>query len=72
MKNDSQAARWFTWSQSESLEELVQPARAAAIRRRQLKVVQAQAARPDRPLMDVFADALDDEDDQEGCLICHL
>ena len=50
----------------------MQPERAAAIRRRQLKVVQAQAARPDRPLMDVFADALDDEDDQEGCLICHL
>ena len=63
----------FTWSQSESLSELEQPARAAEIRRRHLKVIEAkQATRPDRPLIEVFADAFDEENDEEGCMICHL
>ena len=40
--------------------------------RRHVKVVETeQASRPDRPLVEVFTDSLDQEDDEEGCLICH-
>ncbi len=72
-KADPQTGRRFTWSQGESLDELARPERAAEIRRRHLKVLEAEkTSRPDRPLMEVFADALDEDGDEEGCLICHL
>ena len=72
-KTDPETGRRFTWSQSESLDELTRPKRAEQIRRRHLKVVEAErASRPDRPLIEVFADSFDQEDDEEGCLICHL
>ena len=72
-KSDPETGKRYTWAQSESLEELAQPERAAEIRRRHLKVLRAeQSARPDRPLSEVLADAHNLEDDEEPCLICHL
>ena len=72
-KTDPETGRRFTWSQSESLDELASPERADQIRRRHLRVLQAEkASRPDRPLIEVFAESLDQENDEEGCLICHL
>ena len=72
-KTDPETGRRFTWAQKESLDELASPERADEIRRRHLKVVQAEkVSRPDRPLIEVFADSLDQEDDDEGCMICHL
>lgn len=72
-KTDPETARRFTWSQNESLDELASPARVAEIRRRHEKAMQTrQAARGDRPLMEVFADALDEEGGEEGCLICDV
>ena len=72
-KTDPETGRRFTWSQSESLDELARPERADEIRRRHLKVLQTEkTSRPDRPLIEVFADSLDQENDEEGCLICHL
>ena len=72
-KTDPETGRRFTWSQNESLDELASPERADEIRRRHLKVLQTEkAARPDRPLIEVFAESLDSETDEEGCLICHL
>ena len=29
-------------------------------------------AQPNRPLLEIFGDVLDDEDDEEPCLICDL
>ena len=29
-------------------------------------------AQPNRPLVEIFGDVLDDEDDEEPCLICDL
>ena len=70
---DPKTGRRFTWSQSESLDELASPDRADEIRRRHLKVLRAEkASRPDRPLIEVFAESLDQENDEEACLICHL
>ena len=72
-KTDPETGRRFTWSQSESLDELARPERADEIRRRHLKVLQTEkTSRPDRPLIEVVADSLDQENDGEGCLICHL
>ena len=72
-KTDPQTGRRFTWSQSESLDELASPERADEIRRRHLKVLHAeQASTPDRPLIEVFAESLDQDNDEGGCLICHL
>ena len=72
-KFDPETGRRYTWAQSESLEELAKPERAEEIRRKHLKVLNAeQSARPDRPLSEVLADVHDLEDDEEPCLICHL
>jgi 3'-phosphoadenosine 5'-phosphosulfate sulfotransferase (PAPS reductase)/FAD synthetase len=72
-KLDPETGKRYTWAQSESLEELAQPERVSEIRRKHLKVLNAeQATRPDRPLSEVLADVHDLEDDEEPCLICHL
>ena len=72
-KFDPETGKRYTWAQSESLEELAKPERAEEIRRKHLKVLNAeQSARPDRPLSEVLADVHDLEDDEEPCLICHL
>ena len=31
-----------------------------------------QETQPNRPLLEIFDDVLDDEDDEESCLICDL
>ncbi len=72
-KANVETGQRFTWSQSESLEELEQPARAEEIKRRHLKVLNAeQGTQPDRPLVEILADVYDAEDDDEPCLVCHL
>lgn len=63
----------FTWSQTESLEELRRPERIAEIiedeqRRRERQ----QARRRPRTLAELFTGNLDDFDEDQGCLMCHL
>ena len=63
----------FTWSQGESLEDLEQPERVAAIKARHEEDLRKEQERaPNRRLLDVLADVLDDEDDDEPCMICAL
>jgi 3'-phosphoadenosine 5'-phosphosulfate sulfotransferase (PAPS reductase)/FAD synthetase len=63
----------YTWSQGESLEELAQPERVAEIKANHERLVQIERkSRPNRPLVEVLADVLDDEEDLEGCTMCHL
>jgi 3'-phosphoadenosine 5'-phosphosulfate sulfotransferase (PAPS reductase)/FAD synthetase len=72
-KFNEQTGRRYTWSQSESLEELSQPERVEEIKAKHNKTVQIERkARPNRPLAEVLADAFDDEDDLTGCVICHV
>jgi 3'-phosphoadenosine 5'-phosphosulfate sulfotransferase (PAPS reductase)/FAD synthetase len=68
---------FFTWSQGESLAELEQPQRMDQIRREHVIRIERQVARKENaPLAEVFADAdraqEPDEDDDQGCLVCHL
>ena len=63
----------YTWSQGESLEDLAQPERVAEIKANHERLVQIERkSRPNRPLVEVLTDVLDDEEDEAGCTICHL
>jgi 3'-phosphoadenosine 5'-phosphosulfate sulfotransferase (PAPS reductase)/FAD synthetase len=63
----------FNWRQRESLVELEQPERVAhAKREHQLRLETERKRRPDRPLIELVGAALDAEDDDQGCDICHL
>ncbi|NTW00732.1 MAG: phosphoadenosine phosphosulfate reductase family protein [Oscillochloris sp.] len=64
---------YFTWRQGESLDELEQPERVAQIKREhEQRLARERASRPDRPLIELVGAALDAEDDDQGCDICHL
>ena len=63
----------YTWSQDESLEELSDPERVRQIEENYAKAMaREKEAQPNRPLLEIFGDVLDDDDDEEPCLICDL
>ena len=63
----------FTWSQGEGLVELSDADRIRQIKENYGKAMaRAKATQPNRPLLEIFSDVLDDEDDEEPCLICEL
>ena len=63
----------FFWSQRESLAELEQPERIEQIKREHDKRLEEERRRrPNRPLIEIQAAALDAEEDELGCNICHL
>jgi 3'-phosphoadenosine 5'-phosphosulfate sulfotransferase (PAPS reductase)/FAD synthetase len=63
----------YTWVKGESLEELAQPERIAEIKANHEKALKRERkSRPNRPLVEVLAEVLDDEDDGQACMICHL
>ena len=62
----------FTWCQSESLAELSKPERIAEIKVNTEKALASKKEdKPNLRLLEIFTDVLDDEDDEEPCLICH-
>ena len=71
-KFNSETGERFTWCQGESLEELSQPERIAEIKANTEKAMASKkAAKPNRRLIEILTDVLDDEDDEEPCLPCH-
>lgn len=63
----------FTWRQRETLGELEHPDRMAQAKRdHTIRLEVERKRRPDRPLIDLLGAALDAEDDDQGCDICHL
>lgn len=69
----SKTGRKFTWSQGESLEEISKPERVAEIKANHEKALQREKkARPNRPLVEIFSEVLDDEDDSQACTICQI
>ncbi len=71
-KFNSETGERFTWCQGESLEELSQPERIAEIKANTKKAMASKkTAKPNRRLVEILTDVLDDEDDEEPCLICH-
>jgi hypothetical protein len=65
-KIDSETGERFTWNERESLEELAHPDRMEQIKRMAQRTTIAHPRGVS--LMDVF----NDEDERQGCLICHL
>ena len=70
--NDETGER-YTWSQSESLAELSDAERIEQIKASYSKAMtRKKASQPNRTLLEILGDTLDDEDDEEPCLICDL
>ena len=70
--NDKTGER-YTWIQGESLTELSKAERVMSIKERYGKAMeQKKIAQPNRSLIEIFGDVLDDEDDDQPCLICDL
>lgn len=63
--------RPYTWSQGESLLELVER-RDEIIAKHQVAVESAKKRRKNLPLIEVLSDALDEDDDTPPCQMCHL
>jgi hypothetical protein len=61
----------FTWSQGESLTEIL-GRRDEILAAHQTALTREQKTRPNRPLSEVLAGVLDDEDDTEACTMCHV
>ena len=72
-KEYEKAEQGYTWAQEESLTELERPERRAEILRREKDREDRLAARR-RPktLSQAFGFAEPEDDDDDGCLICHL
>lgn len=63
----------FTWSQGESLLDLLKPERRAEIEARHEAAMQREARRmKNRRLIDILEEAVDAEQNEEPCLICTL
>lgn len=63
----------YTWVQQESLDQLERPERMAQIRQgEERRREQAAKRRRPRTLVETFGGVVDDPDDEQGCLICHL
>ena len=71
-KLDPDTGERYTWSQGESLVELSEAERVDQIKEQSRKAMELKkTTRPNRRLVEILGDALDDEDDDEPCLICH-
>jgi hypothetical protein len=68
---DKASAKHFTWSQGESLRELI-ARRDEIIADHEESLAKATAAAPNRPLVDVLADVLDGEGGESPCTMCHV
>jgi 3'-phosphoadenosine 5'-phosphosulfate sulfotransferase (PAPS reductase)/FAD synthetase len=63
--------RTYTWTQGETLLELV-ARRDDIITDHQMSLMRQQKAQPNRPLAEALVAVLDEEDDTLPCLACHL
>ena len=63
--------RAFTWSQGETLVELV-ARKDEIMANHELAMQRARANRKNIPLVEVLADALDEDDDSEACAVCAI
>jgi 3'-phosphoadenosine 5'-phosphosulfate sulfotransferase (PAPS reductase)/FAD synthetase len=69
-KIDDAAGVSFTWSRSESLEEL--ESREATVMKDHARSLERESKAGGLTLVEVFENSLDAESDDQGCLICHL
>src|SRR4051794_7618311 len=65
------SARRFTWSQGESLRELL-ARREEILAEHEAAMARQQAGGANRPLSEVLGDVLDAEDEASPCTMCHV
>lgn len=72
-KEVNETGEGYTWSKRESLKEVMQPERVAAIKEEheRRRAILASKPKANQPLTEVLAMYGEDESEQ-GCLICHL
>ncbi len=72
-KKSDETGEQYTWSQGESLQELMQPERIQQIRveSERRKAQKQKNTKVNQTLMDVLGGDIDDEG-ETGCLVCHL
>ena len=71
-KIDEQSGARYTWNQRESLQELSRPERVAEIKARHQRALEStQKRRVNLPLVEVFDELLEDEDDDQPCFFCN-
>lgn len=63
--------RTYSWIQGETLMELIARKDDVIANHKKAMAREKQAA-PNKPLVDVLSSVLDEEDDDEPCLVCHL
>ena len=70
-KSSGMKGRQYTWSEGETLTELL-ARRDEIIKKHEENLKKAKTKRKNLPLVDVLADALDDDDETTPCTVCHL
>src|SRR5262249_18996070 len=71
-KIDEDTSERYTWNQKESLEELSLPNRVQEIKDRHEKAMgEKKQRRINLPLVEVLAEVLDEEYDDQPCFFCH-
>ena len=63
----------YSWMQGETLVQLEEPTRVADIKEKhEIAMAKEAASMANRRLIDVFEDVVEEEEDEEACLICTL
>ncbi|CBG70428.1 MULTISPECIES: phosphoadenosine phosphosulfate reductase family protein [Streptomyces] len=71
-RHTAMKGRNYTWSQGESLPELIERKDEIEAKHDAALERAAKRIKPNRPLLEVLSDALDSDDDEAGCSVCHL
>ncbi|MXM62125.1 phosphoadenosine phosphosulfate reductase family protein [Streptomyces sp. HUCO-GS316] len=71
-RHTAMKGRNYTWSQGESLPELIERKEEIEAKHQAAVDRAAKRIKPNRPLLEVLSDALDSDDDEAGCSVCHL
>ncbi|MFJ3285475.1 phosphoadenosine phosphosulfate reductase family protein [Streptomyces sp. NPDC086669] len=71
-RHTAMKGRNYTWSQGESLPELIERKEEIEMKHQAALDRAAKRTKPNRPLLEVLSDALDSDDDEAGCSVCHL
>ncbi|WP_416986161.1 phosphoadenosine phosphosulfate reductase family protein [Streptomyces sp. T028] len=71
-RHTAMKGRNYTWSQGESLPELIERKDEIEAKHQTALERAAKRIKPNRPLLEVLSDALDSDDDEAGCSVCHL
>ncbi|MEW2072033.1 phosphoadenosine phosphosulfate reductase family protein [Streptomyces griseofuscus] len=71
-RHTAMKGRNYTWSQGESLPELIERRDEIEAKHEAALERAAKRIKPNRPLLEVLSDALDSDDDEAGCSVCHL